>query len=75
MQLFLFLFPLQRIKGPALQNKQVVDLRSAFRSRKVLGTFEKRASAVPPFVDGWETCGEHHSSGIFAARINDDIIK
>ena len=34
LQLFLFLFPLQHIKRPALQNKQV---------RKVLGTFEKRA--------------------------------
>ena len=43
MQLFLFLFPLQHIKRPALQNKQVVVLRMAFRARKVLGTFEKRA--------------------------------
>ena len=42
LQLFLFLFPLQRIKRPALQNKQVVVLRMAFRARKVLGTFEKR---------------------------------
>ena len=45
MQLFLFLFPLQHIKRPALQNKQVVVLRMAFRARKVLGTFEKRAPA------------------------------
>ena len=43
MQLFLFLFPLQHIKRPALQNKQVVVLQMAFRARKVLGTFEKRA--------------------------------
>ena len=44
--LFLFLFPLQHIKRPALQNKQVVVLRMAFRARKVLGTFEKRAPYV-----------------------------
>ena len=25
--------------------------------------------------DGWETCGERHSSGIFTVRINDDIVK
>ena len=31
------------MKRPALQNKQVVILRMAFRARKVLGTFEKRA--------------------------------
>ena len=31
------------MKIPALQNKQVVVLRLAFRARKVLGTFEKRA--------------------------------
>ena len=43
MQLFLFLFLLQHIKRPALQNKQVVVLRMAFWARKVLGTFEKRA--------------------------------
>ena len=30
------------MKRPALQNKQVVVLRMAFRARKVLGTFEKR---------------------------------
>ena len=42
MQLSLLLFPLQHIKKPALQNKQVVVLRVAFRARKVLGTFEKR---------------------------------
>ena len=43
LQLFLFLFPLQRLKRPALQNKQVVLLRMA---REVLGTFEKRAQAL-----------------------------
>ena len=31
------------MKRPALQKKQVVVLRMAFRARKVLGTFEKRA--------------------------------
>ena len=30
------------MKRPALQNKQGVLLRMAFRARKVLGTFEKR---------------------------------
>ena len=45
MQLFLFLFRLQHIKRSALQNKQVVVLRMAFRARKVLWTFEKRAPA------------------------------
>ena len=43
MPLFLFLFPLQHGNRSALQNKQVVILRMAFRARKVLGTFEKRA--------------------------------
>ena len=43
LQLFLFLFPLQHIKRPALQNKRVVILRMGFRARKVIGTFEKRA--------------------------------
>ena len=46
LQLFLFLFPLQHMKRPALQNKQVAVLRMAFRARKVLGTFEKRAPGV-----------------------------
>ena len=31
------------MKRPALQNKQVVVLRMAFRARKVFGTLEKRA--------------------------------
>ena len=43
LQLFLFLFSLQHIKRPALQNKQFVVLRMAFRARKVLGNSEKRA--------------------------------
>ena len=43
LQLFLFLFPLQHMKRLALQNKQVGVLRMAFRARKVIGTFEKRA--------------------------------
>ena len=46
LQLFLFLFPLQQVKRSALQNKQVVILRMAYRARKVLGTFEKRAPGV-----------------------------
>ena len=43
MQLFKFLFPLQHMKRPASQKKQVGVLRMAFRVRKVFGTFEKRA--------------------------------
>ena len=31
------------MKRPALQNEQIVILRMAFRARKVIGTFEKRA--------------------------------
>ena len=46
LQLFLLLFPLQHMKRPALQNKQVVLLRMAFRDRKVLGTFEKQGPGV-----------------------------
>ena len=34
------------MKRPALQNKQVIVLRMAFRAWKVLGTFEKRAPEV-----------------------------
>ena len=45
LQLFLIVFPLQHIKTPALQNKRVAVLEMAFRARKVLGTFEKRAPA------------------------------
>ena len=40
------LFPLQHMKRPGLQNKQVVVLRMAFRARKVFGTLEKRAPVV-----------------------------
>ena len=39
------------MKRPALQNKQVVVLRMAFRARKVLGTFEKRFG-VPDVAAG-----------------------
>ena len=46
MQLFLFLFPFQHMKRPALQNKLVGVLRMAFRARKVFGTFEKRAPVL-----------------------------
>ena len=45
--IFIFI-PLQHIKRLALQNKQVVILRMAFRARKVLGTFEKRAPGSIP---------------------------
>ena len=34
------------MERPALQNKQVVILRMAFRARKVLGIFEKRAPGL-----------------------------
>ena len=34
------------MKTPALQNKQVVILWMAFRARKVIGTFEKRAPEI-----------------------------
>ena len=40
---FAVILILQRTKTPALQNKQVVVLRMAFRARKVFGTFEKQA--------------------------------
>ena len=42
LQLFLFLFPLQHMRRPALQYKQAGVLRMAFRVRKAFGTFEKR---------------------------------
>ena len=41
LQLFLLLFPLQRMRRPVLQNKQVVVLQMAFWAQKVLGTFKK----------------------------------
>ena len=34
------------MQRPALQNKQVVVLRMAFRAQKVLGIFEKRAPGL-----------------------------
>ena len=43
LKLFSFLFTLQHMKIPDLQNKRVGLLRTAFRARKVFGTFEKRA--------------------------------
>ena len=43
------------MKRPALQNKQVVVLRMAFRARKVFGTFEKRASG--PVTKNFDTFG------------------
>ena len=50
LQLFLFLFPLQHMKRPALQNKQVVLLQMAFWARKVLGTYEKRAPLTTKYI-------------------------
>ena len=38
------------MRRPALQNKQVVILRMAFRVRKVIGTFEKRAPGTLLFA-------------------------
>ena len=64
---FYFLFPLERIKRPALQNKQVVVLRMAFRTRKVLGPFEKRSPGARfskvPKLSGW-----HNSLFIFKTK-------
>ena len=39
----LYLFPLQHMKRPASKNKRVGVLRTAFRARKIFGTFEKWA--------------------------------
>ena len=44
--LFQFLFLLQYIKRPALQNKRVGVLRMGFRARKVFGSFEKRTPGL-----------------------------
>ena len=46
LQLFKFLFPLQDMKKPALQNKLFGVLRMAFRARKVVGSFEKRTQGL-----------------------------
>ena len=40
------------MERPALHNKQVVILRMAFRARKIIGTFEKRAPGSVVF-DYW----------------------
>ena len=49
----LFLFPLEHMKRPASQNKQVGVLRMAFLARKVYGTFEKRAPGPNCSWGGW----------------------
>ena len=54
------------MKRPALQNKQVVVLRLAFRARKVLGTFEKRAPGVR-FPDSALSCGSSLLLVLFSA--------
>jgi len=82
LQLFLFLFPLQHIKRPALRNKQVVVLRMAFRAGKVLGTFENRApgpaagarflrriSVVSNLIQRIK-CGRNNSTSESAATFN-----
>ena len=42
------------MKRPALQNKQVVVFRMAFRARKVFGTFEKRVPERELNPDLWD---------------------
>ena len=44
LQSLLFLFPLQHMKRPALQNKQVVILRMAFRDFRETGPWSGRRS-------------------------------
>ena len=46
LQLFQFLFPLEHMERPPLQNKRVGVLRIAFQARKSFGTFEKRAPGL-----------------------------
>ena len=66
LQLLYFLFPLQHMKRPALQNVWVAVLPVAFRARKVCGAFEKwvpdlqlhfnfpaRFFQFPPFLQGF----------------------
>ena len=51
LQLFFFI-PFTTYERPALQNKQVVLLRMAFRALKVLGTFKKQDPGRPAEYDG-----------------------
>ena len=46
MQLLSFLFPVQHMKRPPLQNKPFQVLRMAFRAQKFFRTFEKRAPGL-----------------------------
>ena len=55
------------MKRPALQNKQVVVLRMAFRARKVLGTFEKRAPELKHGNESDRDIFQPHT-GIYAIR-------
>ena len=66
--LFLFLFPLQHLKRPALQNKQVVilNLWRDFRAGSVIGSFEKRSPGAC-FPETFRAFfGYHNSFYIFA---------
>ena len=55
------------MKRLALQNKQVVVLRMAFRARKVLGTFEKRATGLVL----WHSKPMNQNSGSTLIKKND----
>ena len=52
--LFQFLFPLEHMERPALQNKRFAVLRVAFRTRKFIGTFEQRAPGPHHIVEKTE---------------------
>ena len=52
LQLFQFLFILQHMKRPVLQNKRDGVLRMAFRVRKDFGTIEKRAPGEVSMASG-----------------------
>ena len=47
-QSFFFLSPWKQVKRSAFQNKRLAVSQMAFRTRKVFGTFEKRASGLNP---------------------------
>ena len=67
---FLFLFPLQHVNRSALQNKQVVILRMAFRARKVSGL-----SRNGPLVSLCQLCYKRPClSSFFTDSVIDDFI-
>ena len=47
-QPFFFLLPSKHVKRSAFQSKWLAVSQMAFRSQKVIGTFEKRAPEVKP---------------------------